>query len=311
MGASSMAKTNTIHKLSEPIRQTYQELFSGEVYQCGTAGVSVRNHSGIAKHTVIAVHGFLENHCYFTETYAQSDIELILLTCSNYHIPVTGPEHTHADWFDQPDYPESSIEYDACILIQAMERLATSKNVRIHGHSRGGGVILEAVNQRPDLFKDAEILLEAPVLPQGKIHPMPKALVDNMSPRMWPWALRLLEKTPLITYSQAFFGETQGRKKQLLEHLFKNPQNAMTIIKNIHSIETWMDKTSTDIFKHIRRGTILIPERDRILCKESMLESALSSPNNIRVVETTGTSHFITLDDSSWLPPLTIPLSLQ
>ncbi len=311
MGIASMANSNNIHKLSEPIQQAYQELFSGDVYLCGKAGVSVRNHSGVAKHTVIGVHGFLENHCYFTETYSQSDIELILLTCSNYHIPVTGPEHTHADWFDQPDHPDSSIEYDACILIQAMEKLATSKNVRIHGHSRGGGVILEAINQRPELFKDAEILLEAPVLPQGKIHPMPKALVDNMSPRMWPWALRLLEKTPLTTYSQAFFGETQGRKKQLLEHLFKNPQNAMTIIKNIHSIETWMNKTSTDVFKKIKRGTILIPERDRILCKESMLDSALKSPNNVRVVETDGTSHFITLDDVEWLPPLTIPLSLQ
>jgi len=306
-----MVKSSHMHKLIEPIQQSYQELFSGDVYLCGKAAVSVRNHSGVAKHTVIGVHGFLENHCYFTETYAQSDIELILLTCSNYHIPVTGPEHTHADWFDHPEHPESSIEYDASILIQAMERLATSKNVRIHGHSRGGGVVLEAINQRPELFKEAEIVLEAPVLPQGRIHPMPKTMIDNMSPKMWPWALRLLEKTPLATYSQAFFGETQGRKKQLLEHLFKNPQNAMTIVNNIHSIEAWMDKTPTDVYKHIKRGTILIPERDRILCKEKMLDSALASPNNIRVVETKDTSHFISLDDSNWLPPLTIPLSLQ
>lgn len=306
-----MLETSHMHRLIEPIQQSYQELFSGEVYLCGKAAVSVRNHSGVARHTVIAVHGFLENHCYFTETYSQSDIELILLTCSNYHIPVTGPEHTHADWFDHPEYPESSIEYDASILVQSMERLASSKNVRIHGHSRGGAVVLEAIRQNPELFKDAEVLLEAPVLPQGKIHPIPKALIDNMSPRMWPWALRLLEKTPLSTYSQTFFGETQGRKKLLLEHLFKNPQNAMTIINNIHSIESWMDNTSTDIYKNIKRGTILIPERDRILCKDHMLNSALSSPNNIRVVETKGTSHFITLDDANSLPPLTIPLSLQ
>jgi len=85
----------------------------------------------------------------------------------------------------------------------------------------------------------------------------------------------------------------------------------MTIVNNIHSIEAWMDKTPTDVYKHIKRGTILIPERDRILCKEKMLSSALASPNNIRVVETKDTSHFISLDDSNWLPPLTIPLSLQ
>jgi hypothetical protein len=42
-----------------------------------------------------------------------------------------------------------------------------------------------------------------------------------------------------------------------------------------------------------------------------MLESALQSPNNVRVVETKETSHFISLDNSDWLPPLTIPLSLQ
>jgi pimeloyl-ACP methyl ester carboxylesterase len=311
MSIAPMVKTSHIHKLIEPIQQAYQELFSGDVYLCGKAAVSVRNHSGVAKHTVIGVHGFLENHCYFTEAYTEPDIELILLTCSNYHIPVTGPEHTHADWFDHPEFPDASIEYDASILVQAMERLATSKNVRIHGHSRGGGVVLEAIRQKPELFEDAEIILEAPVLPQGKIHPMPKALIDNMSPRMWPWALRLLEKTPMTTYAQAFFGQTQGRKKELLEHLFKNPQNAMTIINNIHSIETWMNNTSTDVFQHIKRGTILIPERDRILCREHMLDSALSSPNNVRVVETENTSHFITLDNEDYLPSLTIPLSLQ
>ncbi len=63
-------------KLIKPIEQTYTEMFSGKVYTVGKGAVSVRSHSSEADHTVIAVHGFLENHCYFTQSYQNS-----LLVC--------------------------------------------------------------------------------------------------------------------------------------------------------------------------------------------------------------------------------------
>ncbi len=50
-------------KLIKPIDQSYTEMFSGKVFTVGKGAVSIRNHSSDAEHTVIGVHGFLENHC--------------------------------------------------------------------------------------------------------------------------------------------------------------------------------------------------------------------------------------------------------
>ena len=62
-------KASHVRKLIKPIESAYSEMFSGRVYRVGRGAVSVRNHSGTAEHTVIGVHGFLENHCYFTQAY--------------------------------------------------------------------------------------------------------------------------------------------------------------------------------------------------------------------------------------------------
>jgi hypothetical protein len=62
-------KASHVRKLIKPIDSAYSEMFSGRFYRVGTGAVSVRNHSGDAEQTVIGVHGFLENHCYFTQAY--------------------------------------------------------------------------------------------------------------------------------------------------------------------------------------------------------------------------------------------------
>ena len=48
------------------------------------------------------------------------------------------------------------------LMLRALEHLPRSPIVRVHGHSRGGAVVLEAASMRPELFKDVEVLLEAP-----------------------------------------------------------------------------------------------------------------------------------------------------
>ncbi|KZZ73574.1 hypothetical protein A3765_27015, partial [Oleiphilus sp. HI0130] len=207
-------------KLIKPIAQTYTEMFSGKVFTVGKGAVSVRNHSEKATHTVIGVHGFLENHCYFTQAYQEPSTELILLTCSNYHIPVEGPLPEPASWEIPIKYLEGTIEYDACILTQALENLPTTNKIRIHGHSRGGAVILEAVNQRPELFEHVEVILEAPALPGGKTHPLVSALLEPVSHGMWPWVIRLINSTPSSSYGQMFFGKMNPRKRKLLHKLF-------------------------------------------------------------------------------------------
>ncbi|MDO6441298.1 MULTISPECIES: alpha/beta hydrolase [unclassified Marinobacter] len=295
-------KASHIRKLIKPINSAYSEMFSGRVYRVGEGAVSVRNHSGSAKQTVIGVHGFLENHCYFTQTYDAPTTELILLTCSNYHIPVNGVTPETPTWEVPIKHLEGTIEYDACILNQALTNLPSTRNIRIHGHSRGGAVVLEAIKHRPELYEDIEVILEAPALPKGKIHPLVTALLEPVSHGMWPWLIRLINSAPSSAYGQTFFGKMNPRKKQLLSKLFYSTRDHLTIVRNIENILEWMERTDTGIYQNVRHGTFLIPGVDRILDRPAMLASARQSPTTMRIIETQAPSHFVTLDSKEWLP---------
>ncbi|BES73283.1 hypothetical protein RE428_43010 [Marinobacter nanhaiticus D15-8W] len=297
-------KASHVRKLIKPIDSVYSEMFSGRVYRVGKGAVSVRNHSGEAAQTVIGVHGFLENHCYFTQAYESPTTELILLTCSNYHIPVNGVTLESADWEVPIKHLEATIEYDACILNQALANLPSTDSVRVHGHSRGGAVILEAVRQRPELYENVEIILEAPVLPQAKLHALVTTLLEPVSHGMWPWLIRIINSAPSSAYGQTFFGKMNPRKKQLLSHLFSATRDHLTIVRNIENIMAWTERTNVDIYENIRHGTFLIPQVDRILDRTSMLDSARQSPTTMRIIETQALSHFITLDSKEWIPSL-------
>jgi pimeloyl-ACP methyl ester carboxylesterase len=276
-------KASHVRKLIKPIESAYSEMFSGRVYRVGKGAVSVRNHSGKAEHTVICVHGFLENHCYFTQAYEAPTTELILLTCSNYHIPVNGVTPETPDWEVPIKSLDGTIEYDARILNQALENLPTTDNIRVHGHSRGGAVILEAIRLRPELYETVEVVLEAPVLPQGKLSSLVTMVLEPVSHGMWPWVIRLINSAPSSAYGQTFFGKMNPRKKVLLSKLFSATRD-------------------TSIYQHVRQGTFLIPAVDRILDRTAMLNSARKSPTTMRIVETQAPSHFIILDSKKWVP---------
>lgn len=293
-----------IRKLIKPIENAYAEMFSGQVFSIGEGAISVRNHSGPAENTVVCIHGFMENHCYFTQAYNAPTTELILITCSNYHVPVSGVVPQTPDWAVDIKHLAGTIEYDACILNQAMRNLIGSSNVRIHGHSRGAAVALEAIRQWPELYRDIELVLEAPILPQGRVHPLMLALLEPLSPSMWPWIVRLLNSTPNSAYNQTFFGKMNRRKKKLLSKLFHATKDHLTIVRNIDNLLAWMERTDTSVYQHITRGIVLIPATDRVLDRNAMLASARKGGENLKIVETTAPSHFIILDDKKWIPEL-------
>lgn len=295
-------KASHIRKLLKPIENAYSEMFSGHVYRVGEGAVSVRNHSGEAERTVIGVHGFLENHCYFTQSYDAPTTELILLTCSNYHIPVNDVTPEAPEWEVAIKHLEGTIEYDACILNQALSNLPTTKNVRVHGHSRGGAVVLEAVRQRPELYAEVDVVLEAPALPQAKLHGLVTTLLEPVSHGMWPWLIRLISSAPSSAYGQTFFGKMNPRKKQLLSKLFFATKDQLTIVRNVENIMEWMERTDTSVYSHIRYGTFLVPAVDKLLDRNAMLASARQSPTTMRIVKTEAPSHFITLDSKEWVP---------
>lgn len=298
-------KPSHLRKLIKPIESAYSEMFSGRVYRVGEGAVSVRNHSGTAQHTVIGVHGFLENHCYFTEAYESPNTELILLTCSNYHIPVNGVTPELPLWLEDIDELEGTVAYDAEILNQAIGHLPTTDRIRVHGHSRGGAVILEAIARKPELYRDVEIVLEAPALPQGRIHALVTTMLEPVSHGMWPWVVRLINSAPSSVYGQTFFGRMNPRKKLLLGKLFYATRDHLTIVRNLEDVLDWMEHTSTDVYQHISHGSFLIPGIDRILDRAAMVASAQENGGRMAIIETQSPSHFITLDDVSWLPDLT------
>lgn len=303
-------KASHVRKLIKPIESAYSEMFSGRVFRVGSAAVSVRNHSGDAEQTVIGVHGFLENHCYFTQAYEAPTTELILLTCSNYHIPVNGVTPESPDWGAPIKHLEGTIEYDACVLNLALANLPSTDNIRIHGHSRGGAVILEAARQWPDLYDKVEVVLEAPVLPQGRLSALVTAVLEPVSHGMWPWLIRLINSAPSSAYGQTFFGKMNPRKKLLLSKLFSATRDHLTIVRNIENLMAWMERAESSAYENIRFGTFLIPAVDRILDRDAMLKSARRSPTTMRIVETNAPSHFITLDSKEWIPGFeTLPLA--
>ncbi|WP_152206281.1 alpha/beta hydrolase [Marinobacter changyiensis] len=297
-------KASHIRNLMKPIVHTYSEMFSGRVYRVGKGAASVRNHSGEAVHTVVCVHGFLANHCYFTHTYEAPTTELILLTCSNYHIPVNGVTLEDAPWHTHIKPMEGTVEYDACILNQALVHLPSTRNIRIHGHSRGAAVILEAISQQPELYRDVEVVLEAPVLPQGRLHPLVTAILRPIGHGMWPYLIRLINSTPSSVYNQTFFGRMNPRKKLLLNKVFSATRDPLTIVRNIENIIEWMEHRDTSVYQYIRKGYILLAGTDRILDHTASMASASRCPARVSIVQTSSSSHFITLDDRSWIPSL-------
>ncbi|MFO7704983.1 MAG: hypothetical protein R6V43_07610, partial [Halopseudomonas sp.] len=132
--------------------QQQAQPFSGELYQVGQACIAKRAHTG-ATATVVVMPGFVENFLYFTEHYADPAIELILLTSADYHVPVSKPRFLTPEWAKTPKARPGSIAYDAAVLNLALTHLVTTRNVRVHGHSRGGAVTLEAARQQPALFE--------------------------------------------------------------------------------------------------------------------------------------------------------------
>ncbi len=293
-----------MRNLTRPIDHTYSEMFSGRVYRIGKGAASVRNHSGTAVHTVICVHGFLANHCYFTDTYEAPTTELILLTCSNYHIPVNGVTLEDAPWDTDIEALEGTVEHDACILNQVLVNLPSSRNIRIHGHSRGAAVILEAIIRQPELYRHVEVVLEAPVLPQGRLHPLVTSILKPIRHAMWPYLIRLINRTPSSIYSQTFFGRMNPRKKLLLRKVFSTTRDPLTVVRNIENIIAWMEQRDTSVYRLIAKGYILLPGTDHILDHAALMASASQCPEHISIVQTNTPSHFITLDDRGWIPRL-------
>jgi pimeloyl-ACP methyl ester carboxylesterase len=277
------------------------EDFDGVIYRVGRAAVAERR-GGNPRATVIAMHGYLENPCYFTRYYDDPGIQLIVLTSGDYHVPFTGAEYRNSGWAVTPRYALGTIEYDAAVLVQALEHLVKTTSIRVHGHSRGGAVVLEAAAMRPDLFRDVEVILEAPILPRGK------ASQPVIPGTLWlvPYFFLLWRKRPLSPFNQHLYGRLDDpRKRSVIEALPFNPSRLITAMRNLRSLLAWMKDRDVGMYKNVERGAILIADGDHVLDPDAMRTSALQAEGRLRVVEVGNCSHFVLFDRPDAIPPLT------
>lgn len=276
------------------------ENFDGVIYRVGQAAVAERGCRD-PRATVIAMHGYLENPCYFTRYYDDQGIQLIALTSGDYHVPFTGAEYRNSGWEATPRYALGTIEYDAAVLVQALEHLVKTKSIRVHGHSRGGAVVLEAAAMRPDLFRDVEVILEAPILPRGK----PSQPVIPGTLWLVPYFFLLWRKRPLSPFNQRLYGRLDDpRKRSVIEALPFNPRRLITAMRNLRSLVAWMKDRDVGMYKNVERGAILIADNDHVLAPDAMRASALKAQGRLRVVDVSNCSHFVLYDHPDAIPPL-------
>ncbi|HMG52767.1 MAG TPA: alpha/beta hydrolase [Kofleriaceae bacterium] len=272
------------------------EPFTGAVYRVGEATVLDRGGPDPSL-TVVCMHGFLENFEYFTQFYADPSTQLIAISSAGYH----APEPTAAPAWVRPVVGiPGTIEYDAAVLVQALEHLPRAARVRVHGHSRGGAVVLEASILRPDLFADVEVVLEAPVLPGGKACEPVTAVVKWLLPFLVaPWRKQPISKRNLHVWGRL----DDPHKRRVISALPFNPRRVHTMLVNLRSIDAWCARTDA---RHLAavRGIVLVPSDDRVLDVAAMQASAERAGERLQIVHAPGSSHFVLFDAPALVAPI-------
>lgn len=272
--------------------------FQGVVYRVGNAAIA-ETRDVSPRVTVVCVHGFCMNFRYFTEFYASPDVQLVLLSACHYHVPIADPIYVSADWVRTPTAPEDTIEYDAAVLVQALEHCPRTNNIRVHGHSRGGAVVLEAAAMRPDLFRKVEVILESPALPQAR----QRLPVSRFSLWFLPFQVPLWQGVSLVVRKVQSLNPAGGSvKRRLLAGMPFNPRDVRTMVANLHDIGQWMKRRDARIYHNVQQGTILISMKDRILYPRSALRSAKQAGPGIKLIKLEKPSHFILLDRPEAIP---------
>ena len=272
------------------------EAFEGELYLVDGSYVAKRHCRSTPTRTVICVPGFLEDMRYFFELYADQELELILLNNANYHCPVAINEIRTLSNPQANPFQPGTIAYDGYILNQIIQQLASTDNITVHGHSRGGAVVLEAGKQAPEITGRCHAILEAPVVPRGRLSRGNRKLLRYGGYYFVPILFSVLRVIPpaLIRMSPLLRVSTPYKEKMICNLAF-TPRQFSTAVINIRDIERWQTRNDVGLYKNYRTTTMLIGERDGILSRNSMLKSAQES-TCVDVVETRGTDHFISVE---------------
>ncbi len=293
------------------------EDFFGQLLQVGKSVVAYQKEDDSLttnKQTIVCMPGWLEDHRYFSEIYTPKDAELIFINSCDYHGPSKDKTPVKVQWQINIPYPECTIEYDAAVLIMAVKNLASHKKVLLHGHCRGGAVVIEAVKQAPELFSQAQVILEAPILPEAPVgvqtpskfingpvgvqtpSKIINALVSKVIMYTFPFVAHALAKKGLPTSLLKNMGPLNSRKSHLLKGLFFSAKSAAVLMKNMDNMMDWPLQNKMSLLDNIKGGHILLGSSDSVLSRRLMIRSIHKNKGNLNIVNTKHSSHFISLD---------------
>jgi pimeloyl-ACP methyl ester carboxylesterase len=288
--------------------QTHHSKFTGELIQVGTTYIARRPANNSCSRSIICFPGFLEDMRYFQDLYKDNDAELILVNNANYHCPFLNEKETgnvaQLDWPKNP-YKIGTIEYDGFYLGLVLERLAGGREVCLHGHSRGGAVVLETGRQYPELTSSNEravsAILEAAVLPQALTagngsDPLPHRIACYFMPIFFG-LLRNISTQRLLRLPM--MRPTNTLKTELLMSIFSNTRSYATCVINVQSIVGWQRSIGFEVYDNFPSLSIVMGARDTTLDGTSMLASAEQGQarnNGLSIIRTIDTNHFISLE---------------
>ena len=275
--------------------------FEGRIFRVGETAIAVRKLSGTPSKTVICFPGFTETPRYFTDLYAETDYELILISNAAYHMPFDLCDAELLQWDTNP-YAVGTVEYDAFYLAHAVKELATCDTVVIHGHSRGGAVTLEAGYQFPEIMKteshQVTALLECAAVPEGTA----VAASDNMFvhavtryfiPLFFAYARRLSpEKLNTLPMMQP----TTPLKTALVAENFRTPVAYHVFMTNMENLLEWQRSRPIDLYDNFPSIKVVMGQRDDVLDNHTMKVSAEAGRTRnpgVEIIETQNTNHFV------------------
>ena len=284
--------------------QLHTGKFDGELMKVNATYIARRSAREGCQRTIICFPGFLEDMRYFQDVYKNEDAELILVNNADYHCPFMDSEITELAWPDNP-YILGTIEHDGFYMGLILERLATGTEVCLHGHSRGGAVVLETGRQYPALTssqtRPVRAILEAPVLPGARVkgkasEPLPALVISYLLPIVLGLSrnntAEQLLKNPMMR-------PTNALKTDICLSLYSVARRYSTCVINAQSIVSWQGATGFDLYKHYSSLTVVIGARDSVLDRRSMLASAQQGQaqnTGLSILKTENTNHFVSLE---------------
>ena len=277
----------------------------GETFVVGATAITVLRPDADPVRTIVCMPGFLEDSSYFLDLYAGRGYELVLVNNADYHSPFSVDGAKALEWQPNP-FPVGTIEHDAFYVARAVRDLASARDVVIHGHSRGGAVALETGRQFASVFtrpdREVSVLLEAAVVPQGAPaggfpNPVVAAFMTYFIPIVFGF-LRNVSRDVLVR--MPMMKPVNELKIRRLQTLFVHPKRYSTCVTNLRDIWHWQQSRGYDAYRACPPGRLLVGERDDVLDTETMRTSgeagARENPG-MRVVQTKGTNHFISLEN--------------